>query len=411
MSVTTPTSASTSSKSGASVVSAKKSKKPKWAFIALLIAVVAIVGWYFGSYLPGTQPLELAGLVQAKEVKNASRFGGRVLAILVKEGEQVKEGQPLVRFDDVELRAQIADARATLTQAQARKSLLLAGTDSGDLKQASAKVEQASQELKILSQGATLEQVEQAKTTLANAKLKLESSEAAYKSADRMLDEGIISRQRYQEIISGYDASKSQYAAAEANLKSTTRGARPEDLQIARAQLGASKAQYQKLAKGAKRQDLEIADASIAQAQSNLDALEAQLSEVTLKAPISGVITMLTVSEGELVQPARPVVTIIDSENLWVDVFVPESQLAQVQVGQKVRVIPSAIDKVWYDGTVSSISMKSEFVPEGQSASNDKGEEASFRVKVMVPGNAPPQGKPEREDLFLRAGMNVHIAF
>ena len=64
----------------------------------------------FAMVWSSTNRIELSGEVQAREVRNASRFGGRIEKILVEEGQQVTKGQPLILFDDVDLQARIADS-------------------------------------------------------------------------------------------------------------------------------------------------------------------------------------------------------------------------------------------------------------------------------------------------------------
>ncbi len=409
----TPTPSSNAPAASTTSSQAKKSNKSRRMVLFTVIALIVAGIWFAVTKFQTPATIELSGLVQANEVRNASRFGGRVIKIYVKEGDTVKAGQTIIQFDAIDLKTKIADAQAALTEAQARRSLLLAGADRGALKQASAHVEQANQQLKILTKGASLEDISQAKTALSSAKLKLESAEAAYKNSNRMVDEGIISQQKFQEIGTSYEAAKSQYTAADASLKAINRGARPEDIRIAREQVNAARGQYQQLAQGAKRQDLQIADAAVDQAKSNLEALQSQLSEVTLKAPIGGVVSTLSVSEGELVAPGRPVLTIIDPKNLWADVYVPEGQLDKIQVNHSVKVVPVAIPDIWFDGKVSSISVKSEFVPDGEGTKGkDVDEQASFKVKVAVDGNKPAHDVKTGADVsntFLRAGMTVHV--
>ncbi|MBY0403799.1 MAG: efflux RND transporter periplasmic adaptor subunit, partial [Cyanobacteria bacterium] len=191
-----------------------------------------------------------------------------------------------------------------------------------------------------------------------------------------------ISQQKYDEMKEQYQNAQSVLESAQANLKVLKSGSRPEQVSIARSQLASVKAQYQKLVKGAKKEELEIANATIEQAQSVLTALEAQLSELSITAPIDGMITILSVNEGELVSPNRPVVSIIDYSHLWSDIFIQESSLNQVKIGQTVRVTAPAYPKSIFTGHVVFVSPKSEFVPNGNGSSPT--EQSSFRVKINI---------------------------
>lgn len=114
---------------------------------ALIVVVVSLVS--FAYFWPAKQTLKLSGQVQAREIRNGSRFGGRVKRVLVQEGQVVKTGQTLIEFDNTDLEAKIADARATLSQALAQEQLLAKGADLGAVRQAGASVQQAQERLKI----------------------------------------------------------------------------------------------------------------------------------------------------------------------------------------------------------------------------------------------------------------------
>lgn len=367
-----------------------------------LVAVIASV-WFFGFVLPNADQVQLTGLVQAKEVKNASRFGGRVLKILVHEGDAVKVGQPLVTFDDVDLKAKIADAQAALTEATARQQMLMAGATSADLRQGQAKLLQAQENLRMLRNGARPEQQAQSDAQVIAAQSKLDAARQAYQQSTPMLNEGVISRQKYEELKVAYDAANSNYESAKAASDLAKKGGRPEEINIAQTQVSAAAAQYSQLRGGARPQELQIAAAAVSQAQAALDALKSQLSELSLKAPISGVVSIISVSEGELVQAGRPVVSVIDPNDLWTDVYLSESKLSKVQEGQPVKVTPLVTKNVAFNGHVTYVSPKSEFVPGSDGAAS--GEEAVFKLKIALD---PLDANKENH---LRPGMNVRVAF
>lgn len=367
--------------------------------VALVAAIASVVS--FATLWPGSQSLNLSGELEAQEIRNASRFGGRVKQVLVKEGDTVEKGQLLIVFDDVELEAQIAEAKAALSQALAQEKLLAKGADVSQVRQAGSAVQQAQQRLEILSRGARPEELAQAESKLTSAESAVKQAQDQFANAQVMLDEGIISRQKYESLEQGLKVAQSNLDAARAQVKMMKSGARSEDKKIAQSQLSAAQAQYQQVLNGAKPEEVSIASADVEKAKSALAALEAQRDEYRIKAPFSGNVSVIGVTEGELVGPGRPVITIINYDNLWTDVYVPESQLSQVELGEPVTVQARSYKNVKFEGRVAAINPKSEFIPNtGGSTST---EEATFRVKVAVESR-DSSGKRQ-----LYPGMNVDV--
>lgn len=377
--------------------------KPSLKLTVIILAIVAAVAGVasFAHLWPASQQMTLPGELEAREIKNASRYGGRVKQVLVKEGDMVEKGQLLIVFDDVELEAKIAEAKAVLDQALAQEKLLAKGADMAQVRQAGSAVQQAQQRLEILSRGARPEEIAQAESRLKSAEAAAKQAQDQLTNGKVMLDEGIISRQRYESLQQALDVAQSNLEAARANLKMMKSGARNEDRKIAQSQLGAAKAQYQQVLKGAKPEEVSIASADVEKARSALAALEAQRDEYRIKAPFPGNVSVVGVSEGELVGPGRPVMTIIDYSNLWADVYVPESRLSMVELGKPVSIRARSYRDMEFKGQVAAINPKSEFIPNtGGSTST---EEATFRVKVSV----EPRDAAGKVRLY--PGMNVDV--
>lgn len=370
--------------------------------LAVLLAIAATTYFLFQ---PKT--LKLDGLVQAQEMRDASRFGGRVLEVYVKEGDSVKAGDPIVLFDNSELKAKVSQAKAQLTQAKAKESLLLAGADATDLRQARAAVRQAEQNLAISRKSADSMSA-QADAKLKSAQAAYEKAKAAYDNAPTMLEEGIISQQKYENIMASYQEAESVLKAAEQAVSQSQIAPKSEQVKIAQSQLDAARANYSKLISGAKKQELEIVTAATEQAESQLEALEAQLTEMTVNSKIDGVVSVFSLVAGDLVLPGQPIVSILNYDNLWADVYVPETDLDLVRVNQPVSAKTTTYGKkILFKGKVAAINPKSEFVPSNQSA--EAGEENAFRVKVRLDRYVNESDEKNKKELY--PGMKVTIEF
>ncbi|HEY9688034.1 MAG TPA: efflux RND transporter periplasmic adaptor subunit [Coleofasciculaceae cyanobacterium] len=366
------------------------------ALVALIIGMAS-----FNYFWPAPATLTLSGEVQAREIKNGSRFGGRVNKLLVREGDEVKQGQLLILFDDTDLQAQISDARAALKQAIAQESLLAKGADIGQVRQAGSAVEQARERLKIVATGARSEEIAQAKSKVIAAETQSKQAQQTFENAKVMLEEGIISKQKYESLQEGLHVAEGNLQAAQASLRMLQSGGRPEEKKIATSQLSAARAQYGQVLKGARPEEVSIASANVEKARSTLSALEAQLDEVRIKAPFPGIVSVIGVTEGELVPPGRPVISILDYGHLWVDVYVPESKLAMVKPGGAVTVKAKSYKNSEFPGRVALINPKSEFIPVSGGDANS--EESTFRVKIGVSGQDASGKTP------LYPGMKVDV--
>lgn len=379
------------------------SLKLVFSILGIVLLVASLVA--FGYLWPKKPAFKLSGEVQAREIRNGSRFGGRVRQVLVQEGQQVKEGQLLIVFEDTDLQAKIADAKASLSQAQAQEQLLAKGADPSQIKQAGAGVEQAQERFKMVSGGARPEELAQAQSKVAVAQTQASEAQKAVENAKSMLDAGIISRQKYDTLTASAATAQDNLNAAKAGLKMLQSGGRPEERQIARAQLSAAKAQYGQVVHGVKPEEVSIASANVEKAKSNLQALEAQLDEVRIKAPFAGYVSLVGVTPGELIPAGRPVITIIDYSHLWTDVYMPESKLASLslQPGQPVTVKTRAEKDAEFHGKVALINPKSEFIP--NSGGDSSTEESTFRVKINI------DNKDATGQKMLYPGMKVNVFF
>lgn len=370
---------------------------------ALIVVVVSLVS--FAYFWPAKQTLKLSGQVQAREIRNGSRFGGRVKRVLVQEGQVVKTGQTLIEFDNTDLEAKIADARATLSQALAQEQLLAKGADLGAVRQAGASVQQAQERLKILSAGARSEELTQFQARVKAAEAQYQQAQQTLTDSKAMLDEGIISKQKYDSLAQAAETARDSLESSRAALQQAKTGGRPEERKIAQSQLSASQAQYGQLLKGARPEEMSIASANVEKARSALKALEAQLEEVQIQSPFPGYVSVIGVTPGELVAPGRPVVTVIDYSHLWTDVYVPESKLLELSVAPNDPVtVRTRVGKDHvFSGRVALVNPKSEFIP--NSGGDSSTEESTFRVKIDIE-NKDASGKQT-----LYPGMKVDVFF
>lgn len=157
--------------------------------------------------------------------------------------------------------------------------------------------------------------------------------------------------------------------------------------------VGAVKARYDLVLAGTRPERL-------AQARAQLAETDAQLREMTIVAPTNCVLEVLSVKPGDVLAPNREVATLLLTDHLWVRVFVPQSWLGRVEVGQTVAVRADALAGREFSGTVTQIGRAAEFTPRNVQTAAERVQQV-FAVKVRL---ANSDGK-------IRAGMSVEVKF
>ena len=138
----------------------------------------------------------------------------------------------------------------------------------------------------------------------------------------------------------------------------------------------------------------------VAQARAQLADIDAQLAEMQVIAPADSVLEVLSVKVGDVLPGNRQAATLLLTGHLWVRVYVPESWLGMIKLGEHVRVRVDSFPGRDFDGVVEQISRQAEFTPRNVQTVADRIKQV-FGVKVRLPS----------DDDRLRAGMAADVYF
>jgi HlyD family secretion protein len=157
------------------------------------------------------------------------------------------------------------------------------------------------------------------------------------------------------------------------------------------------------VAEGALTQAQAAADQSqnaIAQAQANLDLIDAQIEKLVVFAPLDSVVLTRNVEPGEFVQPGAVALTMADITDLTITVYVPEDRYGQISLGQAADVSVDSFPDLTFTATVVHIADQAEFTP--RNVQTVEGRSATFyAIKLKV---EDPDGK-------LKIGMPADVVF
>src|SRR5579864_2212504 len=300
----------------------------------------------------GGTVLSATGYIVAHHTINVnSKVTGRLAWIGVEKGDQVREGQVLVRLEDQEFRAAYNQARGMVENAQAYLDELKHGSRPEEIQQAQHNLDEA-------------------RATLANDKLTLDRTR-------ELAGSGVVSRQQLDDATAKFEADQQRANSLEKGFQLAKIGPRPEELLRAQG--------------------------ALAQSQGALDYAKSQLDATVIRAPVTGTILDRTAEKGELITaqfasaaaggPQGSVVSLADLKDLQVELDIAQADFARLGPNQKGIVTTDAYPDKQYDGQIAQIS------PEANR------QKATVQVKVQV---LNPEKYP---DVQLRPEMNATVRF
>lgn len=279
---------------------------------------------------------------------------GRVEQIYISEGDAVKKGQPLVRVDPTQSSFAVTAGEASVRVAQA------------DVANQQVAVQQA------------LNNVNQTKATLASAEADLERTKADLTYAESEYN-------RYQQLVesgvatkSQFDSAKSRYDQARAVVNSQQSRINQLKVLVHDAELGVERS----------KAALNSSEARVKQGQADLARQSDQLKKSTRYSPIDGVVSSLPVKVGEYALASfstTPLLTVADMSQINTEVKVDETDIADVQVGQKAKVKVDALGDFEIDGEViekgaSAITRSGQTI--AQSANTQEAKDFIVKIKL-----------------------------
>jgi multidrug resistance efflux pump len=184
--------------------------------------------------------------------------------------------------------------------------------------------------------------------------------------------------------------SKQQRDTAEANwkmaaaLKQNTqhkldelkRGYRPEEIASAEARYHQTQATLEKFEHGSRPEDIAAARAALAYD-------EARYRERQVVAPSAATVEVLDVRPGDLIAPNTPIATLLERDQIYVRIYIPETEIGRVRVGQKAEIRVDSFPHQTFRGSVEQINQQAEFLPRNVQTREERVHQV-FGVKVRI---------------------------
>jgi HlyD family secretion protein len=364
------------------------SRRRKAAWLGLLL-VAGVAGLVWRGALRSSEVegiLTLSGRIEGDDAAVGARAGGRILSVVVHEGDTVNAGDPMAVLDDDQVRARLDQARAALVQVEARAtaSRNQVAVLEQQLRQAELQTEQARVDAEA--------RVRQAEADVAAAEAQLAREQAALQIAEfdreaymRLAESGAVSQRQGRQAASVAGQQAAAVTAAERRVEAARAG-----LATARANLTTPDiraAQAATIVRQIAQQQAEVASANaeIERSRAQVSEAEANRDDLTVKAPFAGTVVTRIAEPGEVVMAGTPVATLVDLSKVYLRGFIPEGRIGQVKVGQPARVYLDSSPDEPIEAYVSRIDPEATFTPENTYFREDRVKQV-VGVKVMLKG-------------------------
>jgi multidrug resistance efflux pump len=341
----------------------------KRSLILLVLAAVAAVAAYAMGWFRRDSALTGSGTVEARNIRVGSKVGGRIEQVLVREGDTVEPGQVLIIFDDKELQAALNQSRAAAEKARA-------GFRPEEVAEARAAAEQAKADYEMRKNGYRNEDIEAAKADVDRTTADEVRTRLDFQRYSALAQKDLVSKQQRDTAEANWKVALAQKQNAEHKLDELQRGYRPEEIASAEARYHQAEATYEKYLHGSRREDIDLSHAAM-----TYD--EARYRERQVLAPSAATVEVLDVRPGDLIAPNTPVATLLERDQIYVRIYIPETVIGRVHLGQKAEIRVDSFPNQTFHGIVEQINQQAEFLPRNVQTREERVHQV-FGVKVRI---------------------------
>ena len=393
----------------------KASSRRLWIGVAALVLVAAAaIFWWLRSGRQSTDDAQIDGHI----TQVAAQVGGTVTKVNVLENQSVKKGDVLAEIDRRDYQVAVDRARAELADADANATAAVTGIPLTEVTSTTG-VQNASGALQEAQGGVSgaERQVEAARAQLAAAQGRLREKEATATKTARDVErlKGLVAKeeipqQQFDSAVAAADAARAAADAAKSDVASADAAIAVAESRRRQAQGAATQAEAALRASRTGPQQMkvtqaraDVARARVQQAAAALAQAELNLQRTSIVAPTDGVIGRKSVENGQVVQPGQPLFAVVSLGDVWVTANFKETQLRQVQPGQRVSIDVDALGQS-LNGHVDSIAgatgARFSMLPPENASGNYVKVVQRVPVKIVLEPGQDPNHR-------LRPGMSV----
>jgi len=307
----------------------KKEKKDWKIYIPLTIVILLVLTGGIYWYMDYSKYIRTDDAIVASDnVSVSPKIMGRISKLYVEEGDSVKKGQLLAELDSIDLLAQKQQVNATKSQTVANKA------------QAEAKLQYDEKNIKVLQIG-------------------LEKSKEDYDRAKAQFSGGVITKEQYDHLKKAEETAQAQLDAAQS-------------------QILVSKTM------------IKSAETAVAGAQAQIGVITTQLNNTRLYSPVEGVVAKRWLLTGDIAQPSQAIYTINNNSKFWILVFLEETKMEDLHLGQKAKFSLDTYPDVVFTGKIftmgSTTASQFSLIPANNASGNFTKVTQRVAIKISIDG-------------------------
>lgn len=307
------------------------SMKLNYSFIFIMAFAASFILFGCGSGHDNNS-LTASGTIESVNVTVSSKSSGTVSKINFKEGDRIKKGDLLV-----EISHDLLDIQ---------------------LRQSEAGVDLANAQLKLLKSGARREDVKQSEELVRQAKINVDLAKQDLDRASELYKQDAATKKLLDDAKGRYDLAITQYNSTRENLQKVKTIIRPEEIEQSQANLKRSIAA--------------------------VDLLKQSIEDSKIFAPVDGFVSKKFIEEGENAVIGASLLRISNLETVDLVIYIPETEIAKVRLGQDTEIRIDAFKDKVYNGKIIFISPEAEFTPKNIQTPDER-TKLVFAVKIQIP--------------------------
>lgn len=262
--------------------------------------------------------VQTTGTLVADETSDvAPKTAGKVTNTMVNVGEFVQQGTVLAKLDENEARLQVREAEANVVQAEAA-----VGQAQARLGLSASGSFQASQ----------IPEVQVANANYEQAVAELRQAEANEKRYRDLVETGDVSIQNYENYRTLRDTARARVKSSRQQLEAAANAARQNN------------------------QAIRAAQAAVDAARTRVETARQGIADTIIRAPFSGFVGSRNVAVGEFVTTATPIITLVRTNPLKLQMQVAEAEVPGITIGMGVSLEVEAFKDRKFAGTVTAVN-------------------------------------------------------
>lgn len=378
--------------------------------VGLLLTGIGISTSYLISSRSEANILRVSGRIEGYETDIGAKVPGRIESVAVREGNEVRKGQVIVKLDDAEIQAQLkgAAARVDAMQKQEEQARLQISILENQILENMLTLQQAMGDAKgrifqaESSVASSQAQLNQAIAQVEQAKSELKLAQINRDRYAKLVKQGAVTKQEFDQAQTSWETALANFRARQAAVNSFSKLVNSAQGQLTQAQsTGLNPSIKNTQLSGLRTQlaqtrlKLAAAQADVANAKASHQEIKAKISDLNVISPIKGVVVSRSVEPGAVVTTGKTLLTVIDPNTVYLRAFIPQGNIGKVRLGQEAQIFLDSAPKQPLSAKIAAIDTQASFTPENIYFQQDRVKQV-FGVKITIdnPAGLAKPGMP-----------------